>query len=235
MSATTWTPAAVASEASASARGIWRAVEAQHVVSTMRLAESPGDQRRLEAILDQAKPPAPRGIARLHYLLAAPFRYRPDPPGSRFRAPDDHGVFYGAEAVRTACAEMAWWRWKGFLLEARDLEELPPVPFSVFPVDVEGPTIDLRAPTFESGREIWTHPDDYTGTQAFGRVAREAGVALLVYESVRDPERGANVAVLAPSAFRAFDDTKKQTWTLLLNRKRGIWIRDGSTAFAFTY
>jgi hypothetical protein len=209
-------------------------VEAQHVVSTMRLVATPEEQRRLELLLDQAKPGVAKPLDKLHFLLAAPFRYRPWPPGSRFRAPDDGGVFYGAVEIRTACAEMAWWRWKGFLLDAPALEELPPVAFTLFPVSVaDRAAVDLREPPFVGDRATWTHPADYSGTQAFGRVARDADIGILLYESVRDPQHAANVAVLQPRAFRKFQPTRQQTWTLLVNRTRANWIRSDTVAFSF--
>ena len=51
----------------------------------------------LEGILDRSKPALPETAADLHYLLATPFRYA-SPIGSRFRAPADAGVWYGADA-----------------------------------------------------------------------------------------------------------------------------------------
>ena len=228
-----WTPDAIASAASETSLEIWRAVEAQHVVSTMRLVETPAEQQRLEAILDRSKPRLSSALDGLHFLLSAPFRYRPHPPGSRFRAADDPGVFYGAREVRTACAETAWWRWKGFLLDARALVELPPVTFTIFPVAVADRAIDLREPPFEADRATWTHRSDYAGTQQLGRLAREADVGLIVYESVRDPSHGANVAVMDPRAFREFRPTRGQTWTLLVNRSRATWIRSQKMAHSF--
>jgi hypothetical protein len=189
-------------------------VEAQHVVSTMRLVDTPEEQRRLEMILDQAKPGIARPLEKLHFLLAAPFRYRPWPPGSRFR-------------------EMAWWRWKGFLLDSPALAELPPVSFTLFPVGVADRAVDLREPPLAEDRATWTHKADYSGTQAFARTAREADVGLIVYESVRDPQHGANVAVMAPRAFRRFQSTRGQTWTLLVNRARAHWVRSEAVAFSF--
>ena len=38
---------------------LWRGVEAQHVVATMRLADSLGEQRVLEELLEASKPPLP--------------------------------------------------------------------------------------------------------------------------------------------------------------------------------
>src|SRR5690606_35065461 len=95
---TTWTPRALESETRRYAGELWRVVEAQHTASTMRLADSIAEQTVLESILEESNPPPARGTARLHYLLATPFRYRP-PIGSRFRAPHEAGVWYGAEEL----------------------------------------------------------------------------------------------------------------------------------------
>lgn len=62
----------------------WRGVEAQHVASTMRLVDDPDEQLMLEQILEVSKPPKPAMKVPKHYLLATPFRYRPQHP-SRFR------------------------------------------------------------------------------------------------------------------------------------------------------
>ena len=73
--------------------------------------------------------------ADLHYLLATPFRYA-SPIGSRFRAPADPGVWYGAEKERTACAELGFWRWR-FLMDATGLDSLGPSPQTVFRAGIE--------------------------------------------------------------------------------------------------
>ena len=91
---------------------LWRAVEAQHVVSTMALVDSIEEQHVLERLLDETKPSIPAAAAHLHWLLFTPFRYPPPPGGSRFRGPNDPGVFYGADEIRTACAELGYWRWR---------------------------------------------------------------------------------------------------------------------------
>ena len=50
----------------------WRAVEAQHIVSTMRLVQNDlDDQRALEDLIGTVKPPLPVGTQGLHWLLAA--------------------------------------------------------------------------------------------------------------------------------------------------------------------
>src|SRR5690606_20209460 len=112
----------------------------------MRLVDSLEEQARLERLLEGSKPPVPQAAARLHYLLATPFRYPPRfPGGSRFRSPTDPGVFYGAAEVRTACAELGYWRWR-FLMDSPALASLAPVPHTLFACRVAGRTIDLRAP-----------------------------------------------------------------------------------------
>ena len=75
MSSNTWTPPAVGSEARRATRRLWRAVEAQHIASTLRLVANVEEQLILERIVDRSKPMLPKDAADLHYLLATPFRY----------------------------------------------------------------------------------------------------------------------------------------------------------------
>jgi RES domain-containing protein len=227
VSSRTWTPRAVASEAASLRHDLWRAVEAQHVVATMALVDTLDEQHALERILDAGKPAVPDDARRLHYLLFTPFRYAPPPGGSRFRGPNDAGVFYGADEVRTACAELGYWRWR-HLLEVPALSAMPAKPQTVFRVKLATKAIDLREPPFARDREIWTHPDDYTGTQRFGVTARGAGVGAIRYESVRDPQHGGCCAVLAWDAFARPAPVEQQTWMLLVARERVVWQRTGA-------
>lgn len=231
MSSTIWTPRAVASSASARRVDLWRAVEAQHVASTRRLVDDLGEQQQLEEILERSKPAIPALAATLHYLLGTPFRY-PSPFGSRFRAPDDPGVFYGANSVRTACAEVGYWRWR-FLTASAGLAVLGPAPQSVFAARVDAPGIDLEAKPFSRDVKIWQNPDDYAGTQQMGRTAREARLGLISYRSVRDSEPGTCSAVLTPEAFRAKKPVAgPQTWWLFVTPNSATWQRD-DRAFEF--
>ena len=50
-------------------------VEAQHVVSTLKVVDTLAEQERLEQLLEESKPPVPPECRRLHYLLCTPFRY----------------------------------------------------------------------------------------------------------------------------------------------------------------
>jgi hypothetical protein len=223
---TTWTTHAVASEARPVAAELWRAVEAQHVASTMALVDTVAEQLLLERLVESSKPPVPREVARcaLHWLLFTPFRYTPPPGGSRFRGPNDPGVFYGAERPRTACAEVGYWRWR-HLCDTPGIAAMPPRPQTVFKVPVVGTAIDLRESPFDRDRATWTHGSDYAGCQAIGRRAREAQVQWLRYESVRDSRHGGCGAVFDAAAFASRTPTEQQGWILTVTQTRVVWQR----------
>jgi RES domain-containing protein len=224
VSSSTWTPLAVASEAAGVRAKIWRAVEAQYVASTMRLVDLASEQSVLEEILEASKPPPPADVAGLDYLLATPFRYPPRPGGSRFRGPNDSGVFYGALEPRTACAELGYWRWR-FVMDSDALREtgIGPVPHTVFQAGIDTDGINLTRPPFVRNQKTWTDPDSYVATQAFARVVREAGTGAIAYESVRDPEAGLCVAVLRPGALSPKAPIARESWMLKVSIIEVVW------------
>jgi len=235
VSSRTWTPPAVASEAASVRFDVWRAVEAQHEASTMSLVDSLDEQLILERVLEQSKPPIPEAARRLDYLLFTPFRYLPPPGGSRFRAMDDPGVFYAADLVRIACAELGYWRWR-HLLDTPYLPAMPQKAQTVFRARVEGETIDLRNAPFARDHDAWTAPHDYSACQRFARVAREGGIQVIRYESVRDPGQGGCAAVMTPHAFAKPKPLDRQTWMLSVFRERVVWQHTHSpTGEAFEF
>lgn len=225
MRSSTWTPRAVASEARRLRRRLWRAVEAQHVVSTLRLVATAAEQAVLERVLEASKPPLPAEAWHLHYLLATPFRY-PAPVGSRFRAITEPGVWYGAERVRTACAELGYWRWR-FLIDSEGLSELGPAPQTVLQAGIDAQAVDLTIAPFNSERAQWTHPSDYGPTQQFATLARAGEVSAIRYESVRDPEHAAAMAVLSAAVFKPSRPLQQRIWFLTVKRERVTWQREG--------
>lgn len=200
----------------------WRAVEAQHRSSTMALVDTMDEQALLESLLEQSKPALPDGMASLHWLLFTPFRYPPLPTGSRFRGPGDPGVFYGADQVRTACAELGYWRWR-LLMDSPELAAIDPMQQTLFRTPLRGTAIDLREPPWSQRRQDWAAPSDYSACQDLARQAREAGVQLLRYRSVRDPQGGGCTAVFTHAAFASHAPTESQTWTLAVFRHRVVW------------
>ena len=234
MSLPIWTPAELLSNTSELACKPWRMVEAQHIVSTLKIVETRAEQELLEEILEGHKPPVPREASGLDYLLFSPFRYDTRPPsGSRFRAISDPGVFYGAETVHTAAAEVAYWRWR-FLQDTSSLTRLQPCTFTAFRVSVQTSGIDLRQSPFDTQPALWSHPTDYSDTQALGRGAREAGIGAVVYRSVRDPEPHFCIALLTPRAFAVKKPEREtQTWVLAVSGAEAIWMRQGDGTFSF--
>lgn len=217
MSFTTWTPPAVSAEAFAWRGQVWRMVESQHIAATMKLVDNRDEQDLLESLLESSKPPLPDDAAGLDYLLATPFRYDPKRGGSRFRAATEPGVFYGAESVRTAGAELGYWRWK-FLKDAVDLERIEPVAHTAFRVEVATAVVDLQRPPFDAEAALWQHPTDYGPTQRFARVAREGRVGGILYRSVRDPHPSWCLALLTPAGFaRTRPHAERQTWYLAVS------------------
>lgn len=201
----------------------------------MRLVDnSLEDQNILESILENVKPPVPAEARDKHWLIFTPFRYIPHPPGSRFRAPGDPGVFYGAFEQRTACAEIGYWRWR-FVQDSEGLSLLEAKPMSLFAADVKtAAAIDLRKPPLSRQRKAWTNPDSYAETQLLARKAREQDVEAIVYESVRDPEHSGAVAVLAPKPLSG-PIGNPESWFLTVTQDRAIWQRELGESFQFRF
>ena len=233
MSFTTWTPPAVSSEARRWRGVAWRMVEAQHVAATMKLVDDQREQDVLEALLDASKPRSPDGTLDLDYLLATPFRYPTRRYGSRFRGPADPGMFYGAESVNAASAELGYWRWV-FLQDAVDLDRLEPVAHTAFCVSVAATAVDLRASPFDVDKATWMHPSDYSGTQAFARLARSVAVDAIVYLSVRSPEPSWCIALLSAAAFASRKPgPRRETWYLAVSKAQVTWRSErGSMRFS---
>lgn len=221
---TIWTPHAVASEAFRLRRRLWRAVEAQHIASTLRIVASVAEQLTLERVLEASKPSVPPEAQHLHYLLATPFRY-PSPHGSRFRSPVDPGVWYGADTRVTACAELGYWRWR-FLSDSEGLSSIGPAPQTLFRAGVSAKFVDLTRPPFNRDRAHWAHRTDYTATQQFASIARAANIGALRYQSVRDPEHGPAVAVLRAQSFSPSQPLEQEIWLLTVKPSSVTWHRD---------
>ena len=178
------------------------------------------NKRCLREIFEATKPPLPEECRHLDYLLSTPFRYRPYPHGSRFRRPGiTPGVWYGAEQPETAAAEMVFYR---FLFFA----ESPQTPFpddaaeyTAIAVDLATPVaIDLTRGPLAGDAACWRHLTDYQPCQTLAEKAREIGVEIIRYASVRDPAHGVNFAVLTCRAFRSPAPTERQTWRIRISR-----------------
>jgi len=228
MSSPIWTPAALRSEARPSAGTCWRLVEAQHLVSTMKLVDTLEEQALLEEEIERTKPPGPPECVGLHYLLATPFRYGRYPGNSRFRREGySPGVFYASEEAGTAVAETVFYR----LLFFAESPETPlprnPLEFTGFETAFSAKlAIDLTAPPLSKREEDWSRLSDYSACLDIADAAREAEIALIRYRSVRDPERRANLALLSCTAFSEPGPRAWATWRIAFSERGAIAICD---------
>src|SRR5262249_48380988 len=157
----------------------------------------------LEDIIEETKPPIPPGCEGLPFLLMTPFRYSiANPWGSRFRKPKcQGGVFYASEHAQTAIAKPLFHR----LIFFADSPATP------WPQNASEATacsgewpgeraIDLTGSNPAALPAI-LDPVDYAAGQAFAETARDAGIEIIKYPSVRAADHRANLAVLTPAAF----------------------------------
>ena len=228
----TWDPSWIVDQTSFLVMDLFRMVETQHIAATMRLVDSADEQALLEQMLEESKPPLPESAVGVHYLLAAPFRYFPQ-TGSRFRAVNTPGVWYGADDPYCACAEMAYWRQR-FLLDSVGLvqQELS-TEHSMYQAQVSGLAVDLLSEPWTQAESLWIHPSQYADTQALGSLAREAGhVAWIRYRSVRAPGHTCG-AVFDPRALRMVTpDMQYEQWHCHTSKDR-VSFSNGRQRFDF--
>ncbi len=225
MSSTIWTRCAGPSEIRRLALTAHRAVEAQHVNATRKLVDSLAEQALLEEILESHKPPVPAEARPLHWLLSTPFRYPPLRHGSRFGPRSERGLWYGAERLATALAEVAYYRLLFLAGSAADLGTVE-TPITAFSVPVDTRTgIDLLAPPFRAYAGAIADPVSYAASQPLGSAMRAAGVAAFRAPSARDAG-GVCAGVFEPSAFAASLPAVTGGWRCFANRAGVEYLRD---------
>ncbi len=220
MSPSIWTRCGAESNLGPLAAAPWRVVEAQHLIATRKLVDSDEEQRLLEDLIERQKPPVPgaRELEGLHYLLSTPFRYPPLRYGSRFGTRLERGIWYGADELRTAFAEVAYYR---LLFLEGTRADLPPrtVELSAFQATVRTARgVDLSGPAFAAHAGAISSRTRYAAAQRLGREMRAAGAEAFRYVSARDAERGTNLGLLSPAAFGRKRPTVPQTWFCLVSR-----------------
>ena len=233
-----WTSTALASEFRSYAGTVWRVVEAQHRISTNRLATSRAEQTALEDLAEDVKPQLPAGALHLDWLLAAPFRYGHGQP-SRFRMADERpGIFYASETEATAIAEAAYWRLRFFTRSPGFMPPAATIEHSSFTASVAThQALDLTLAPFCEAAMLWTDRNDYTACQELARQARAAGASLLRTISARDAEGRCNIVVLDPAAFVVPAARLGRTWHFRIEagRLRALAAFPSHDRFEFSY
>ena len=238
MSSSIWTRCAGDSEIRPLRVSPWRVVESQHHVSTRKLVDSLEEQELLERLIDEVKPPdLTRG--RIHYLLFTPFRYPPLPHGSRFGTHTERGIWYGSADIRTAFAEVAYYRLV-FLEGTRASLGTVTTALTAFTASLRTRRgVDLVMPPFDSHRREIASPSRYTATQALGATMRQAGVEAFRYPSARDAEGGVNIAAFVPAVFGTAKPRTLETWYCAATREgvdlaKGDWFKRRTFSFPRT-
>jgi hypothetical protein len=205
-----WKPAWFDTGVRARSAMLWRGVEAQHIVSTMRLTDNLDEQRILEELLESSKPALPPEAKDRHYLIFTPFRYR-SPIASRFRRAHDAGVWYGAEELETACGELAYWKWR-FLLDSDGLAgQALYTEHTFFQARVRGRCADLSVLPWKAAAERWRHKSDFSDCQGLADEARKRELAWIRYTAVR-VAGGVCGAALNSDALSIAEPLEQQTW-----------------------
>jgi hypothetical protein len=194
----------------------------------MRLVDTAAEQEVLERMIERSKPPVPDEARHLHYLLNTPFRYV-SPHASRFRPEGQPGVWYGAERIETACAEVGYWRWR-FLMESDGLrDKRVVVEFTLFEARVEGRALDLTMKPWTGAATLWANPQDYSACHELAQAARARRIQWVRYFSVRDPAHAPCGAVFDALALSLPRPTSRQTWAVRVQHDRVVFSRDGAT------
>ncbi len=210
----------------ATERILWRGVEAQHRVATLRLVDDLNEQHILEELLEDSKPARPPHAPGQHYLLWTPFRYT-SPWPSRFRRAGDAGAWYGADSPATVAAELAHWRGR-FVADAEALHGQAIITeHTFFQARFAGTELDLTAKPWSRHRRQWRDPLDYAHCHALADQARSRQPAAqsIRYESARVEGAGCQ-AVFDPAALRMAPGGRQQTWLCKITRERVLLSHD---------
>ena len=120
-----------------------------------------------------------------------------NPEGSRF-SDGSYGVYYAAQALETAIAEVSHHR---ALFLSRTQEPAVDVDMRLISATVDAPLHDLRALDNKKRAAALLDPNDYGAPQLLGRQLREAGSWGVQFPSVRHAG-GLCVGVFRPKALR---------------------------------
>ncbi|NDR56317.1 RES family NAD+ phosphorylase [Aliiruegeria sabulilitoris] len=193
-------------------------IEGQYRPSTARIVDTNEEQRILEEILEDTKPPVPEPCRHLDWPFRSPFRYGCYPGPSRFRrAGRTPGVFYSSEHSITALIETTWGRVQTLLASPGTPWPRAAIEHTAICADINvEKSIDLMMQPLAS-QGNWLDPADYFECLDIADMAHTEGVEAIRYQSVRDPQGRANVAVLTCGAFAQPAPVRQETWKVLMS------------------
>ncbi len=197
---------------------IYRIVEGQHFIATRKLVDTDEEHNILENIIERSKPPAKthNSNGQLHYLLYTPFRYPPLKSGGRFHKRFEQSIFYGAEDLKTAMAEIAYGRF-AFMQHSEAVFKSMHVAHTHFTVLVKSDkAVLLTEMPFNVCRTQISHPKSYSASQALGTAMRASGVEMFNFYSARQKD-GVNVGLFCSEAFCKNKPSNEMHWSVFID------------------
>ncbi len=201
-------------------------VENQEEIATTLITANSYEQSILEDLLEQSKPVQADELSQRHYLIKTPFRYPPLRHGSRFGAPWEHSLFYGATKKQTVLAEVAFYRFL-FLADVENANALTKHNLqsnhSVFYISAHSEkSIQLTHPPFSDYKKEISAPDSFVISQQLGKDMRAAGVELFSFYSARLPD-AINGAAFVHSAIKSVQPKEVEHWQCLTQSQRVVF------------
>ncbi|WP_248345832.1 RES family NAD+ phosphorylase [Anaeromyxobacter paludicola] len=178
-------------------------------------------------MIDASKPALPPepAFAGLHYLLYTPFRYPPLRHGSRFGRRHERALWYGAEELATALAEVAYYRLLFFEGTAAQLAP-DTITVSAFQARIRTSAgVDLTDPVFKPYLASLCSKTSYAQSQALGSEMRADGIEVVRYPSARHPGQGLNLALFTPAFAAKTPVGAPQTWYCTVTPTRDVEFR----------
>ena len=228
MSLTTWTPAAIASKATAFSQTMGRLALKGAQSSIYKITNTDDEAALVASAITRQRANSSFGFGQLHPLMREPFIAKAFPGGSRFRSQFDPGVFYCADSFETAAAERGYHHHL-FVKNSPALENSGATAFTFFTVDLSMDLVDVRLTPFSKSPQIFHDKNSYAQSQRFASVVRQAGVSGIKYTSVRNPKKAFCVAMLSPTGFAASKPTSwDENWFCIADRKGARWFNNSS-------
>lgn len=229
MSSDTWTPTEVKFNSESYEAVTYRFVNPDGRKSSVRVTDTDEEAQLLEDLVYEFSG-SPKLIQNgFHRLLAKPFDTPSFKHGSRFRSPNDPGVYYCADDLRTAAAEKGFHTFRIFQ-ESKGLKNYPAFIDHVLVIaSLKCSTVDVRVPPFSRESKVFEHPFDYSATQAFARIVRASKVQSITYRSVRNNLTGKCIALLDPFGFKNKNpDSVTLDWTCFITPLGARWVNQNS-------
>ena len=194
------------------------------------MVDSIEEQKVLEELIDESKPPLLKSQSGFHPLLYTPFRYPPLKNGSRFGKKTEPSLWYGSLTPETAMTEKAYYQ-LAFINASTGNFGTIISPLTIFSVKLNiRRGVELNKQPFVEYKDQISSPNIYEFSQFLGQKMRENDVDGFKFISARDIKQGINVGLFKISSFanKQPNSGSFQTWQCNTTKNAVEFIRMGS-------